>query len=448
MLFSGLKVGNPPLPTSVPSLFSPIPIPSALPNDPQGLKGNLVLPGSVDAGGDLTSGGDVVSSGDLRGDQDLVVEGAADIGMSLTTGARPGVVGGHITCTAPGVFVGNGSGLTNLPPATLTPTPDFFFQSNITNFGIVTPNRFVPEDPLGAAFVNIPCDLFNRPPGLYFWKTDAAISLQNLFNSASGFVWWDGTKVSGQTSWSQTQFESIDNPVYSLTLSYLFFTSLTGFFVSMESGNSSINPAQPTDYYVNFYKIATINTTPAPNLPAPDNLNVATNGNARELTIAFDPVVGATFYVATLTDSTGTTSYVGNSMSPIVATGLISDEPYSVVVRAQNATQTGLPTPPVVQTTEPPPPPPAPTASNITNNSFDVNWVVDPAYSSYDVIVQQGANPPETYLSAVSPLSVTLYGGVPLDNLTKYVVTLQGTGLGPSFLLSSPSAPLVVTTEP
>lgn len=450
MLFVGLKVGNPPLPEPpAPVLMSPIPIPSAGPNDPQGLKGNLQLPGSVDAGGDVTAGGDIISTGDLLADGDVVVEGSADIGTSLTTGARPGVVGGNITCSPPGVFVGNGSGLTNLPPTTLSSVPDFFFQSSITDFGVVAPNRFVPEDTLPVPFVNIPCDFFGRPPGLYFWKTDAAISFQNLFNSASGLVWWDGTKVSGETSWSQTQFESIENPAYSLTISYLFFTSLTGFFVSMESTNTSIDPLQPTDYYVNVWKIAGINATPTPSLPAPDNLAVVTGGNPRELDIAFDPVVGATFYVATLTDSSGRTSYFGNATSPIIATNLISNESYAVVVRAQNATQTGLPAGPVSQTTEPPPPPPAPTASNITNNSFDVNWVLNPAYQTYDVVVQQGANPPETYPGLMaSPLSITLYGGNPLDNFTNYVVTLQGTDANPPFLLSSPSAPLIVRTEP
>lgn len=454
MLFSGLTVGNPPVPAPVPSLLSPIPIPTALPNDPQGLKGNLELPGSVDAGGNVTAGGnmsaqDITAQNNLGANGNLQVEGSAAIGTSLTTGGLPGIVGGDITCNAPGKFNGDGSGLTNLPPATLAPTPDFFFQSGITGFGLCY-NKVGLQEIADTPYVSITCDFFGRPPGLYFWKTDAAISIQNLFNSASGFVWWDGTKVSGESTYSLTWNTNFfpENQNYSATSSYLFFTSLTGFYVQLESTNTSIDPLQPTDYYVNVWKIAGLNAAPAVQLPAPANLNVTSLGST-SLDIAFDPVATATFYVATLTDSNGIVSYAGNATSPITALNLISNETYSVTVAAQNATQTGVSSAPVVAATDPPAPPGNVATSNRTSSSFDVSWTLPGTVDGY-VQIQQGANPPDLQGPLTSPTTISTYLGNPLTADTTYTVQVVGIDTLPPFLTSSPAPvpALVVRTTP
>ena len=196
-------------------------------------------------------GSATVQSSSVLGSQMIGAElsvGNGIVAGSLTTAA------GNIICGAPGIFVGNGSGLTNLPQATLGP-PAFYFQSQLINFSVVVPNRFDPAINVPTPAVTIPCEMFGKPTGLYFWKTDSNIALPQLFNSASGMLYWDGTKISGQTTYSLTQLVSAFNPLYSLTMTYLSFTSLTVMDVVIESTNSSINPAQFDAYFVNFYKI-------------------------------------------------------------------------------------------------------------------------------------------------------------------------------------------------
>ena len=411
--------------------------------------GNLSVGGTADIAGTIDVVGNATLQGSLGVDGDIVVEGEVDVGTSLTTGARPGVVGGNITCTAPGIFVGNGSGLTNLPPVSIQ-SAAFTFQSQFIDFGLITPNRFLPEDGIPVPYVSIPCDFFNREPGLYFWKTDAAISIQNLFNSASGFVWWDGTKVSGQTTWNLTQIGTIDNPLYSLTWSYLFYTSLTGFYVQIESDNTSVNPLQPDDYFVNVYKIAALTATPIAPLPQVQNVVGTAGMDATSLNITFDPVVGATFYVATLSDSSGDEGsvYFGAASSPITATGLISNEPYTIRVSAQNATQTGIASAAVVANTNPPGPPTGIVPSNITSNSFDISYTLVAGFD-YFINVQQGANPVDVQGPfGPGPITISLYNGNPLLPLTRYSVSITAVDLAPPGYSSSPSVPIIVRTLP
>jgi hypothetical protein len=200
---------------------------------------NLVISGSETIDGSLTVKGDVRAT-------------------SFTTGVT-GIVGGNITCVSPGRFVGNGSGLTNLPITTIPAGGAFSFSTDV-----VTPsigNRFTGFDPpLLAGVASIECEMSGKPPGLYFWKTTTNIEFQQLFNSASGYVFWDGTKVSGETTWSLTQASSTApaSAVYSLTRSYLFFETITGFYITIESTNLSVDFGYT--FTATFYLIAPISS--------------------------------------------------------------------------------------------------------------------------------------------------------------------------------------------
>lgn len=212
-------------------------------------RNNLVVDGELDVANLIISGSEVI-------DGNLTVKGDVRA-TSFTTGV-PGIPGGNITCVSPGKFVGDGSGLTNLP--IIPPIPAggaFSFTSTSVPFPLV--NRMNPLSEIIPYYVQIPCEMYGKPPGLYFWKTSSNIEAQLLFNSASGYVFWDGTKVSGHTTWSLTQDDPIDNPFYSLTWSYLFSASLTGFYVQIESSNSSVAGLTST-YTVTFYLIAPISS--------------------------------------------------------------------------------------------------------------------------------------------------------------------------------------------
>jgi hypothetical protein len=230
--------------------------------------GNTLLKKTLDVGATGHFRGDVIIDGELDV-ANLVISGSELIDGSLTvkgdvratsfTTGVTGLTGGNITCVAPGRFVGDGSGLTNLPVAPPIPITGAF---SFTSTGIPLPlvNRMNPESiEIVPFYVQIPCEMFGKPPGLYFWKTSTNILLQQLFNSASGYVFWDGTKVSGHTTWSLTQDDPISNPFYSLTWSYLFSTSLTGFYVQIESSNGSVAGLTST-YTVTFYLIAPISS--------------------------------------------------------------------------------------------------------------------------------------------------------------------------------------------
>lgn len=212
---------------------------------------NAVFSGSIQVPG-------IITSGFLNPSTIQLVPGLGGVGTEQANFSGKLIAPTYIATGVPG-FVGDGSGLTNLPPNGGLGPPAFFVQSTFTDFGVLAPNRFVPEiePPIPAVTLIMSVEMFGKPPGLYFWKTDANIDGQLLWNSASGLVYWDGTKVSGQSTWSLIQDLSILNPEYFLTWSYLSAISLTKFDVQMESSYITIpiNPAQPTSYYINVYKL-------------------------------------------------------------------------------------------------------------------------------------------------------------------------------------------------
>jgi len=196
---------------------------------------------------------------------DINITGSATVGGTLDVTGDVNVkslsTSGNVTVSAPGIISGNGSGITNLPIASIG-NPLFFVQSTLLNF-LPGGNRFDPEagEEFPSMTLTMQVEMFGRPPGLYYWKTDANIDIQLVYNSASGWFFWDGTKVSGQDTYALNQDLDGDlgnlNPIYFLTWSQLFFTSLTGFYVVQESTEYTIplNPLQPTNYYINVYLI-------------------------------------------------------------------------------------------------------------------------------------------------------------------------------------------------
>jgi len=269
----------------------------------------------------------------------LEVADYATVNGDLEVDGDAKLYGNCIVEGATGMFIGNGQGLTKLPPTTLALTPSFYFQSDPASF--IPPNltnRFFPEAPLPGVQCTITCDLYGKPPGLYFWKTDANISIQNLFNSASGLVYWDGTKVSGETTYSLYQPGYALNPDYSLTFSWLFYTSLTGFYVTMESTNTSINPLQYDHYYVNFFKMADLGNGQT-SLPVPTGVGV-TGTTSTTTTVNWDYVLDNNYavYISGPGGPTGPNyeikGYSAGSTGSFGVTGLTGGSGYTAQVQA------------------------------------------------------------------------------------------------------------------
>jgi hypothetical protein len=331
--------------------------------------GNATVPGRLTVGGVLTVNANSVLNGAVAIGQDATVAG--DLGVTGTLDAlsadlkqglninSTNAIDGNCTLQSPGIFVGNGSGLTNLPPATVPIAPDFFFQSEAINWGVLPVNRMVPEVEEPVPYVAIQCDLVGKAPGIYMWKTDANILVQQIWNSASGLVYWDGTKVSGQTTWSLIQDENVDNPEYFLTWSYLFFVSLTGFYVQIESsyGTVPVDPLQYDHYYVNFYKIGDISGGATP-LPTPTGVAVSAITDA-SATVTWTQVPGYTYTVYLTQGATVKAYTAGQSGSLAFPTAravgpvpaLTANTPYSVTVQAQLSVQTSAQSSPVSFTT-------------------------------------------------------------------------------------------------
>jgi len=266
---------------------------------------------------------------------------------------------GNCTVQAPGIFVGNGSGLTGIPPSTLPALPSFSVQSQLIDFGLIEPNRINPEDGPATPYVNIPIEMFGKPAGIYFWKTDANIQIQYLWNSASGFVYWNpdaAVKISGQSTWSLTE-DAEGGPefgFYSLTWSYLSLdpTTNTRFNIQIESTNGSVNPLQYANYYVNFYKIADLTGGGQP-LPVPTGLAVSSITSTTAVA-SWNVVPGNTYTIFLTVGSTtqaysATTSPVTLGEAPIPA--LFGDTEYSITIDAHTPTQTSAQSAPVLFTT-------------------------------------------------------------------------------------------------
>lgn len=333
--------------------------------------GNATVPGKLTVGGVLTVNADAALNGAVAINQDASVGGAltvtgdlsalaADLkqGLNINSTNDPD---GNCTLQSPGIFIGNGSGLTNLPPSTVPIVPDFYFQSTALEWGFLPANRMLPEDEDPVPYVAIQCDLSDKPPGIYMWKTDANIVLQNLWNSASGLVYWDGEKVSGQTTWSLTQNLTIDNPEYFLTWSYLFLASLTGFYVQIESSypDFPVDPLQYDHYYVNFYKIGEIAGGATP-LPTPTGVAVS-DITTTSATVTWTQVPGYTYTVYLTQGATIKAYSAGQSGSLVFPTprdppippipALTPGTDYSVTVQAQLSVQSSAQSSPVSFTT-------------------------------------------------------------------------------------------------
>lgn len=354
-------------------------------NNPRGFAGDLEIEGylasdtiksrttgTVVIDDNLQVEKDMLVKGGKQVNGDMTVKGKLNIGTSITTGDIAGVVGGNIECLPPGIFVGDGSGLYNLPLPNLS-TPDFSFQPTILNTGVFLVNPFwftttaVPAVdsvylPIPMPYVKIECAMAGKDPGVYFWKTDAAIAVQQLWNSASGYVYWDGTKVSGQTTYSDyfdTTTANISGAFYntafrSYTRSYLKTLDLTTFIVEIASTNTSVNPAQYQDYYVNFYKVGEV--TSVPPLPVPTGLtNTALTSTSATLT--WDSAgagLSYTLYLTPVIPGPTIPFPVGADITTATVTGLTPNTSYNAVICSKFGSRSSAPSSPPVSVTTPP----------------------------------------------------------------------------------------------
>jgi len=344
--------------------------------------GSAIIATDAEVVGDLVVGNNSLITKNLIVNENLtvfknLVVGNTAISNSVVT------TGSNITCNDPGFFIGNGQGLTNLPPSNIGLVPSFFFNSQLVDFGVVFPNRFEPALEVPTPSLTIPCELYGKPSGLYFWKTDANIAIQSLWNSASGFVFWNGASVSGETTYSLTQYSSAFNPLYSLTYSYLDTTSLTKFNVTMESTNTSINPGQYNAYFVNFYKISDLGGSAQP-LPTPTGLAVSAI-TSTDATVSWTQVLTYNYvvYLTNLDTSTITAYSVGevgtitfSALSPPVV--LTAGTNYSVQIQASyfsgSESQVSAKTAPVTFVTDAVGPVPTPTGLAVNATFLLADW--------------------------------------------------------------------------
>ena len=348
--------------------------------------GNATVPGNLEVDGILSATSSATVSQTLLVGADATIQGRLSVGLdvdaesvtsrssiaagttitaltSMNVGTSLNInstnsENGNCTVQAPGIFVGNGSGLTGIPPSTLPALPSFSFQSQLIDFGVITPYRFNPEVETFTPYVSIPIEMYGKPAGIYFWKTDANIQIQYLWNSASGFVYWDpnaAVKISGESTWSLTQ-DAIGAPEgdYSLTWSYLSNdpTTTTRFNVQIESTNSSVNPLQYANYYVNFYKIADLTGGGQP-LPAPTGLAVSSITSTTAVA-SWNVVPGNTYTI--FVSAAGSTQAYSATTSPVTLgvlpiPELFPDTPYSITIDAHTPTQTSAQSAPVSFTT-------------------------------------------------------------------------------------------------
>ena len=314
--------------------YSGIDAPLYVPMDGEG---NATVPHKL-----TTENLEVTGSSAFDGVVSMLGNLTVDAGITSTTiTATAGIntsgncnINGNCIVAAPGIFVGNGQGLTNLPPSNIGLQPAFYFQSQLEDF-LPGANYFIPEDEENPAVVlTIPCEMYGKAPGLYYWKTDANILLQNLWDSASGLVYWDGTKVSGETTWSLVQYTSIDNPLYFLTFSELSIDSLTRFNVVMNCSYPTfpVDPAQYDHYYVNFFKIADLGGSATP-LPTPTGLAVSDIGSTTA-TLTWDYVEPYNYTIYNQGPAGPPTIISAGSVGSYDLTGLTAGKDYTVQIQA------------------------------------------------------------------------------------------------------------------
>lgn len=189
-----------------------------------GIAGNL----SVDLGGSF--GKNLFVGEELNVNNNALIGGNVGIGGNL--GVAGTVTAAHtITSTESGVgvpgFIGDGSGLYNLPPPGLTKFHTFTNGSSITNYG-VTVNSVDPM--IVMNYVTTQVDMKNTPTaagapvGAYLAVTrlsltpSTGLELPYLENSSSVSFVWDGTSCYGYSSYQRFQGVTVlgwENPAYS-----------------------------------------------------------------------------------------------------------------------------------------------------------------------------------------------------------------------------------------
>ena len=201
---------------------------------------NLVVGGNAAIDGNLTVGGDITFDGDLTVEKDLRVNGhtylqntsagpitadsvltpgnlqGANVYAAVSLTTENGMVSRGSIKIGPDAadgssFIGNGSGLTNLPPVTIA-QPYASVVNGITDYG-VSPNQFFPEDPAQAepyVYTAVNFKTLNggnpAPPGVYVLTTRLSnLLLTYLEVSNSITVTWNGSKLYGFSQYERFQ---------------------------------------------------------------------------------------------------------------------------------------------------------------------------------------------------------------------------------------------------
>ena len=343
-------------------------------NNPQSVgHEDTIIGGSLRVGvdtivqNDITSGHDIAAARNLTCGNQFITkdELVTDILQVTNLAPRPGdtgiVISGNLTVlpqvganpATNGIISGNGGGLTNLPPTVISGNPDYTFQSSIASFEPPynpAVNYFDPEGTEVALPIvcGIRCEFSDKIPGIYFWKTRSTILFQNLWNSVSGMIMWDGTRIYGEMSWAAHQATlsealGILDPEYTLvrTVSPLAVdpeTNPTAMIVQMESTNTSINILQPNDYYVDFYRLASF-TAQVPIPPAPTGFAVSrVTGYDASITWVCP---GATQYSSVLTPPGDAPNPQITTAVRLIQSALTPSTTYSLVVTGENSSGSG-----------------------------------------------------------------------------------------------------------
>ena len=341
--------------------------PQAVGHEDTSIGGGLGVGTDVIVQNDITSGHDIVAArnlkcGNLFETKDELVTDTLQVTNLAPRPADTGiVVSGNLTVlpqvgASPltnGIISGNGGGLTNLPPVSISGTPDYIFQSDVESFLPPfygpTVNYFVPEGSETAPSIScgITCDFSDKVPGIYFWKTRATITLQDAWDSTSGMIMWDGNRIYGEMSWNAHQLGistgnplGIYDPLYILTrtISNTTFNPAanpTAMVVVMEGNiEFAIDPLQPYDYFVDFYRIGAF-TAQVPAPPAP-------NGFAVSRVTGYDASItwvcpGATQYSSVLTPPGDAPNPQTTTTVRLIQDALTPSTTYSVVVTGANS---------------------------------------------------------------------------------------------------------------
>ena len=323
---------------------------------------DLIVQNDITAGHDITAARNLTCGNEFITKDELVTDTLQVSNLSPRPQDTGIIVNGNLTVLpqvgvspANGIISGNGGGLTNLPPVSISGRPDYAFQSSIASFEPPynpAVNYFDPEGTEVAVPIvcAITCDFAGKVPGIYFWKTRSTILFQDLWNSASGMILWDGNRIYGEMSWAchqatLTEQLGILDPEYTLTrtVSPLALdpeSYPTAMIVVMESTNTSINPLQYSDYYVDFYRIGAF-TAQVPAPPAPTGFAVSRiTGYDASITWVCP---GGTEFSSVLTPAGDVPNPQITTTIRLTQNALTPDTTYSIVVTGDNS---GGPSPP------------------------------------------------------------------------------------------------------